>query len=67
MSAKDTLSIPHLRSYISGIPYPTTQQEIVAYARNKGGSNGVIHALENLPKKSYAHEEEVLSLVSLNE
>lgn len=65
MSEKDSLTVPHLRHFMSGIPYPATQQEIITYARNKGGSNGIIHALEQLPKKTYAHEEEVLASLSL--
>jgi hypothetical protein len=46
---------------ISGIPYPSSKEEIIEYARSKSGNDGVIDLLNKLPPLEYLNEPHVLS------
>jgi len=61
MSEKNSVSIPHIHNFLSGLPYPSTHKEIIEYARNKGANTGILDVLMKLPDQEFKNESEIMS------
>lgn len=67
MSEKDSVSVPHIRNFISGIPFPSSRKDIIEYARNKGAQTGILDMLQTLPDQSYNNEPHIMSNLNIKE
>lgn len=67
MSEKDRVSLPHIRNFISGLPYPSNREDIIEYARNKGANTGILDVLEKIPDQFYENEPHIISHLDIKE
>lgn len=67
MGDKNSVTLPNIRLYLSGIPLPANRKDIVEYARNKGASDGIIDALEKLPDQEFSNSSQIISKLEIKE
>lgn len=66
MSKKKNITISHIRSALSGIPFPATRKDIIEYVRNKGVGDGIIDFFkEKLPDQEFNKQSHILSSLNI--
>jgi hypothetical protein len=60
---KKSVTETQVHQAISGIPYPTTKDELIKYASAKSAGGGVVDVLESLPPAEYQNEPQVLTTI----
>lgn len=60
---KKLVTETQIHQAIGGIPYPTTKEELIKYARAKSANGGVMDVLESIPPAEYNNEPHVLTTI----
>ncbi len=53
-----------VQSYLSGISFPSSKEDLIAHAKEKGASQDVLSTLESLPDMEYGDASDVSSALA---
>lgn len=53
-----------INSYLSDIPYPSTKEDMIEFAKSHGDGNSFLDKLDRIPEGMYESPEEVRSAIN---